>query len=390
MKKLVGAFAVLLCAQLLSAQTITLKPAIEAGMSWTFDSVQDMTSDNKASFNGQTQPFNSKQRQRRSGTLTVLEVKNGEPSKIRVTYDDKCETSAEMAGQKNAIPFPLVGKTLVVSRAENGQVTTDMDGQMDPNVLSEAAGLIESDAMFFPTKPVAVGDEWPAEPKGLARQLQLQGQDTAGMTLKLLSVKNDPKPTAEVKVSMAVVRSMGGMNIKLISQGTALVDIATGHVIKIDTKGTTTNSGTMSDQTPDGQMVQFQVEGTGTLTTTQDQPLKGNGGPVAGPVGPGPVGPAPVGGNPLAKKTYAGTFTDGKLTLELAPGGDGYAGTIALGENKFPATASGGAAGLAGSFAAGNDSYKFTATLDGDTVTLISDGTTYTLKRQAPKNPLAR
>jgi hypothetical protein len=396
MKSIAAGLALFVCASVLSAQTITLKPNYQPGMSWTFDTTQDMSSDAKATVMGQSQPFNSKQHSRRVGTITVIAVKDGEPSQMKIAFDNGCENAIEMAGQKQTPPFALAGKAITVTRGDDGRATTDMDNQLDPQTLGEVTGMIESAAAMFPNKAVAVGDEWPADAKRLARLLQLQdANDQAGMTLKLLSVKNAPQPTAEVKVSMAVIRNMNGLNVKVISQGTALVDIASGHVMKLEAKGPVTTTGTMQQQTPDGQAMQIQIEGTGTMTTSTDAPLKGT--VMAAPAAAGNQlgGGNPLGGggaNPLAKPAtpFAGTFSDGKLTLDLTGMDGAYAGTIALGGSKFPANAKAGGKGLEGNFWAGNDKYDFTATLDGDTVTLVSDGTTYTLKRQAPKNPLAK
>lgn len=385
--------AIFLCAQYVAGQSITLKPAVQAGMSWTFDTTQDLSSDNRATVGGQTQPFTSKQSTRRAGVLQVLEAKNGEATKVKITFDDKCITTAEMAGQRQSMPFPLAGKSITITRGENGQVSTDLDGQLDPMTLAEAAGMIESDAAFFPSKPVAVGDEWPAEPKGLARQLQLQGQqDQAGATMKLLAV--DPaKNTADVKVSLAVDRNMDGMVVRMITQGTAVIDIASGHILKLESKGTTTSNGTVTELGPDGTPMQIQISGNGTVTTSMTSTLK-QGGAAAADRDPAPApAPAPANdkGNPLARKSYAGTYSNGKLTLELADAADdGYSGSITLGESKFPATATVAGGGLQGTFTVGNDKYAFTVTIDGDAATLVSDGTTYNLKKQGPKNPLAR
>jgi len=88
--------------------------------------------------------------------------------------------------------------------------------------------------------------------------------------------------------------------------------------------------------------------------------------------------------------SFAGKFANEKLTLELHDATDGYAGTIALGNNKFNATAKLVDGQLTGSFDANGTPFKFTATRSGDIVTLSSGNSTYTLKRvdAGPANPL--
>jgi len=68
--------------------------------------------------------------------------------------------------------------------------------------------------------------------------------------------------------------------------------------------------------------------------------------------------------------SFAGKFANEKLTLELHDATDGYAGTIALGNNKFNATAKLVDGQLTGSFDANGTPFKFTATRSGDIVTM--------------------
>ena len=52
-----------------------------------------------------------------------------------------------------------------------------------------------------------------------------------------------------------------------------------------------------------------------------------------------------------ADATFAGKYSDGNLTIDLAPSADGYAGTFSLHGQQFPATARANDLGLAGLFA---------------------------------------
>jgi hypothetical protein len=91
-----------------------------------------------------------------------------------------------------------------------------------------------------------------------------------------------------------------------------------------------------------------------------------------------------------ADATFAGKYSDGNLTIDLAPSADGYAGTITLHSQQFPATAHAGGSGLTGTFTSGANSFPFTATLDADTLTLSTGSKTYQLKSLSPPaNPLA-
>ena len=87
---------------------------------------------------------------------------------------------------------------------------------------------------------------------------------------------------------------------------------------------------------------------------------------------------------------FVGTFSDGKLTVDLSAANGGYSGTITLGDQKYPATAQLQGQTLQGTFDAGSNHFPFTATMDGDGLILVSSDTTYRTHRIASAvNPLA-
>ncbi len=385
-----------LCAgSLWAADKVVFKVAAEPGVAWKFDQTQDSSSDNKATSGGQAQQFTNKMHQRRAGKVEVLKSTDGVPTSLKITFDESCEGTADMTGRpQQKVPFAYAGKTVTITRGADGKVTDDFEGQVDPGSANELHSMIEQEGVIFPKNPVAVGDEWPADAAGLAKLFQLQGpNDKGGMTLKLLGVKDvGGRPTAEVKVSLAMFKDQQGMKFKMISQGTALVDLQTGHAVKTDMKGTNSMTGDQNGPGPDGQPMAYHVEGEGTLVTASVSDLIGGGG-VAAVVGPKPNQDPPINPlvNPLANPlaSLAGKYSDGKLTVDLVEAGGAFAGTFMLGDKKFPATAQKkGAAGLTGSFEVGADKFDFTATLEGDTLTLVSGSTTYKLKKAAV-NPLA-
>jgi hypothetical protein len=80
---------------------------------------------------------------------------------------------------------------------------------------------------------------------------------------------------------------------------------------------------------------------------------------------------------------FAGKFSDGKLTAELADAQGGYRGTISLGQQNFPASAQANGETISGTFVAGGSSFSFNGALSGDTLKLVTGSSTYTLTRQA-------
>jgi hypothetical protein len=85
------------------------------------------------------------------------------------------------------------------------------------------------------------------------------------------------------------------------------------------------------------------------------------------------------------------------LSVDLAGEEAHYTGTMAIHDKTFPLIAHAEGNKLIGTFQASGSSFSFTANLDGDTLTLVSDGNTYVMKRAPvvpaappPKNPLAQ
>lgn len=375
-----------------AADKVELKPDLKPGMTWSFEQTQEMTSNNKATFNGVTQPFNTSGQSKRSGKTQVLAVgANGEPTSLRVTFDDNLDSTQEMANQKQTMPFAYSGKTVTINRGPDGNVTNDFQGQVDPASEAELNNMLEGFRAILPKQPVDVGEEWKADDELLAKMMQLKGpEDRAGATMKLLGMKQvDGRDTAEVKLSTAVQGKQGGIGVEMIMQGTVLIDTATGHVVANDLKGTTTTKGSASQTAPDGTPMQYQVEGDGTISMKGRNKILGAGDER---VTDAPVNVVRAPANDAGDEgSLAGKFSDGKLTIELtgAPGG-ALTGTILMGDQKFPMTArSNGDGRLTGQFDAGGDKFDFTGSVNGNTMTLQTGGTTYTLKKSGSRNPLA-
>lgn len=99
-------------------------------------------------------------------------------------------------------------------------------------------------------------------------------------------------------------------------------------------------------------------------------------------------------GNPLAQQEqpdlFAGTFTGEGLTLSLEPAEEQYAGQLEFGGNRYEVVAVADGDTLTGGFQVAGDTFTFTATLAGATLTLSSDGASYRLQKQGgAANPLA-
>jgi hypothetical protein len=86
----------------------------------------------------------------------------------------------------------------------------------------------------------------------------------------------------------------------------------------------------------------------------------------------------------LAEAPPSGTYADGRITVDLAEHAGSYAGTIRMGDQRFPLTALVSGQGIDGLFTAGGHPYAFTASLDGATLHLTTGSTRYDLRRADP------
>lgn len=122
--------------------------------------------------------------------------------------------------------------------------------------------------------------------------------------------------------------------------------------------------------------------GGGGLTTPGTSPLAPSGQNPLAPSGQDPL--APPGQNPLAPAQldpFVGTFASQELGLDLAGSGGQYSGQLRFGQQVFPVSAQGSANTLNGSFESGGTAFPFSATLDGITLTFVTDGQSYILQK---------
>ncbi len=127
-------------------------------------------------------------------------------------------------------------------------------------------------------------------------------------------------------------------------------------------------------------------------------------GGAAGPVAAAPAPSRPATGNPLAggggsplaqpaSDPFVGTFAGAGIAMTVQKSGEGYAGTLESQGARFPFTAQPAAGRITGTFAAGGTTYLFEARVQGNTLSLLSDGQTHQLQRAGAAaggaNPLA-
>ena len=369
-----------------SPRAVDFKLRLAVDQQWAFE--QTNTTSLHVSSGGQQ--FTQAADQRRGGTITVLAVKDGQPTSLKITYSPDTSSTATMNGQPQPPPTPLAGKTVRVSRDELGII--QIDGlEADPATTNELSQLVTPDRSLFPNHPVAVGDEWDGDADAMAKQMQFGPNDTVTVHCKLDRIGTAAgRPTADLAVTITGAKTQDGIVTKLTTAGTVQLDLATCQPLKADLSGKLELNGQANG--PNGPMP---VSGDGKIELHQTYR------PVAGVPAPGPT-PTPTpavvthgggGVNPLDDAApaapFAGSFKGEKLSIDLTPAtADAYTGTLRMGAKSFPAKAKADGTRLTGSFDSNGTAFDFTATLDGPTLTLTSGQTRYTLTKSAPANPL--
>lgn len=399
-------------------QTYTLKLRMAVGERWAFDQTSTMKQKGQVMVNGQpAQAIDQSPTQVRKGTLEVLAVADGTPTAIKIAFDPSSANSGTMDGQP-APPFALAGKTVTLRRDATGGITNDLPEQPDPQTLAELNRMIQPDAGIYPPHPVAVDDEWDADPAALAKQFQLGDDDKVSMKCKLAAVSDvDGRRVADVALDGQVVKhDQGFIETTTTLHGTSRVDLSTGQVLATDMTGKMASRGNRTVKGQDGQMA-IAVNVDGTLEAHQHfRPLDGAAAEQNGPAAAVAQNtatltsrPADIGAhNPAASRpaaSFSGSYKGDELSIVLAPAeGDRYTGTMTLRDRKFPVIAHAEGDRLLGTFQSEGSSFDFMATLEGDVLKLTSGGKDYTMRRGAaapaavenplgkagPKNPLAQ
>jgi hypothetical protein len=190
--------------------------------------------------NNQPKASETEEKQVLKTTETVLAVKNGSATEIRVTVDpDSYDTHKEAgeAEQKTANSF--AGQTVVLRRRADETVANDFHGEPDSTDLDNLNSLIDPDQDLFPEDAVAVGDSWDVSAK-VSKHAELQATDQLLAQCKLDWVKEiKGKKMAQITCSCGIIRHQPG-NVEAAIESTSVmqVDMAASQIVKSEQKGT--------------------------------------------------------------------------------------------------------------------------------------------------------
>ena len=321
-----------------------------------------------------------------AGTVSVLEVADGVPTKVRVTFSPDSGTTTTTMGQATPVPFPLAGRVVTVTRAAgapsaSAQVTAEPPVQIDEATRQQVAELMDFDRAMLPETPVGVGDTW--QP-GAAAMGQMMPGMTPQATLRLTGFgEQQGRAVAQVQSEMSAsgaMAEMGGAQMTLKASGPIVIDVATG----VPLSGQMSGDMTMKGQVQQGGM-SLNVDGTGQIKVNSTNRISGGGTPGAGAAQAAGGGPdAGASAQPSAAQKYAGDGLNVSVadddTVAITMGGQTYPGRV---------TSRGDDGSMKGQFTANGGTFDFTAKVSGETMTLESGGKSYTLKQEGEAKPPA-
>jgi hypothetical protein len=176
------------------------------------------------------------------GKVTIQQTRDGVPITERVEFDSSCGfVTRKDKGEPTVKHTRVAGKTVTVSRDDDGSVHCDVEGSdNDPRLTQLFKNWLGRDDEVYPDRPVRVGDKWDITEK-IKSRLETLGQSDevlANCTLKRVrEIKGGQ--IAELEITLATLSKLyGNIYVQMQGNGTALVDLTTGRVCRIDISGT--------------------------------------------------------------------------------------------------------------------------------------------------------
>ena len=183
-----------------------LRDVYAAGDVCEFEASSDINAQVTGTVGGRQElpPIDYFRRQRRKYRETVLAVDHrGRPTAIRRTYSIARRAENDINNQLHQEAAPLQGKTASARLGAGGKVTVNGKNLSAEGRKEMASALETLRALFFPDRPVAVGEEWAARSGQLSHEFE--GVDRVAVKGVLREiVAFEGHQCARVEISMEV------------------------------------------------------------------------------------------------------------------------------------------------------------------------------------------
>ncbi len=164
---------------------------------------------------------------------------DGSSTRAEAVVDpDSVDTTKENGLEEKKTPCPFAGKKIILKRLPDETLSNDFQGNASSDDVSVLNSFITPDAIFYPDKPVAVGDVWDNSAK-MAKDAMLGPKDQIKSVCRLDWVKViDGKKMAQISNSQAIIYyEDGNVEEDVESSTTSLVDLAAQMIVRCDQKG---------------------------------------------------------------------------------------------------------------------------------------------------------
>jgi hypothetical protein len=258
------------------ARKYDLKYRPTVGQRIAYEQSLDMTVAIKAANDGARRSVDQNQKVHSQVVVTseeILALRDGTVSSAkRVTFGPNCWSATQIDDKPTRKTRSVyAGKTVNFKLTADDKVEQDFGVKpsaqemrmLRESMLGRSAGL--------PQQPVAIGDRWRND-DAMRALLDLSHDDTVSTLYALKGIKtHDGRQAAEIRVSAAILKSdKSGIHQELSFEGTTLVDLETGIMLKSDVTGTGSMSGTTGANVKINGMVTMEVHRAARLLPPAD------------------------------------------------------------------------------------------------------------------------
>jgi hypothetical protein len=236
----------MICANAMADDQYTLREDLHVGQRISYSIVQDTTDKADQTLSGNRTVSDTHTVQSWKFTETVLAVADGSATRARVEFSaDSTDTITEAGQAKKVTPCPYAGKTIVLSTAPDGSVSSNFKGDAGDDDTTLLEGILTPDELNYSDQPVAVGDSWDDSAK-VRKFMGLAPRDRLSISCKLDWVKEiGGKQIGHLSYTEVLKYHENGGGDEMATNtndqesGTMLVDVASGIVVQEDSKEST-------------------------------------------------------------------------------------------------------------------------------------------------------
>jgi hypothetical protein len=207
------------------------------------------------------------------GVVTILETADGTPILQRIAVDKSSGEFYQFSGETPSQDrVKLAGKTVDVTRQPGDFTTFRVNGNYDPRTQDEILMWLGRDDDLYPNHPVRLREKWDIR-RAMGHQRILSDDQQTIAYAKLAAVRMiHGRPFAQLVVSMAVVGSLKkakNIHMEMQVEGTAMVDLESGRVARMDLAGDIGGSGPIQVAIPGRGATTINSVGTGKIEIHQ-------------------------------------------------------------------------------------------------------------------------